>query len=291
MDLTGFDNERPRLTAIATRILDSTVDADDVVQQARLRFSTATNVEDARRWLTTVVTRLCIDQLRKRHTRDTAERVAPVDSVVIDPEADVLLAERIGAAMQIVLDTLAPTERAAFVLHDLFGYSFDEVGAILGRSETGVRQLASRARRKVQGVGEPTDERTARVENRRVVDAFLTAARGGELATLLSLLAPGVTMRADLVGQQMGTNACYDGATAVAERFNGAKGGAPVEVDGELAAAWIAAGEVKVAFLFHVVSGQIHEIELIADPEVLATLNITRTRRTKGSNPDEIDDV
>lgn len=283
MDLTVFEAERSRLTAIATRILDSTVDADDVVQQARIRFSTATDIDDTPAWLTTVVTRLCLDQLRKRRTRDTAEGVASVDSVVIDPEADVLLAERIDGAMQIVLDTLAPAERAAFVLHDLFGYSFDEISAILGRSGTAVRQLASRARRKVRGVGEPTAEQTARVETRRVVAAFLAAARGGELATLLSLLAPDVTMRADLVGQQVGTNARYDGAMAVAERFNGTKGAAPVEVDGELAAAWIAAGEVKVAFLFHVASGQIYEVELIADPEVLSTLAIARTRWTKGN--------
>lgn len=281
MDLTAFDAERSRLTAIATRILDSTVDADDVVQNARIRFSTAVGIEDTPAWLTTVVTRLCLDQLRKRRTRESAETVAPMESPVVDPEADALLAERIGGAMQIVLDTLAPTERAAFVLRDIFGFSFGEISAILGRSGTAVRQLASRARRKVQGVAEPTAEQAARIENRHVVDAFLIAARGGELTTLLSLLAPDVTMRVDLVGQQMGTNALFLGATAVAERFNGARGAAPVEIDGELAAAWIAAGDVKVAFVFHVASGQIHEVELIADPEVLSTLVITRTRTAK----------
>lgn len=286
MDLTVFEAERSRLTAIAARILDSTVDADDVVQYARIRFSTAVDIEDAPAWLTTVVTRLCLDQLRKRRTRESAETLAPLESPVIDPEADALLAERIGGAVQIVLDTLAPTERAAFVLHDIFGFSFGEISAILGRSGTAVRQLASRARRKVQGVAEPAAEQTGRLENRRVVDAFLTAARGGELTTLLSLLAPDVTMRADLVGQQMGTNALFLGATAVAERFNGARGAAPVEIDGELAAAWIAAGDVKVAFVFHVASGQIHEVELIADPEVLSTLVITRTRTAKGNDPE-----
>jgi RNA polymerase sigma factor (sigma-70 family) len=291
MDLTTFETQRSRLTAIATRILDSTVDADDVVQQARIRFSTALDVEDAPAWLTTVVTRLCIDQLRKRHTRSNAETIASVEPEAVDPEHDALLAEQIGGAMQIVLDTLAPAERAAFVLHDIFGYSFPEISAILGRSGTAVRQLASRARRKVQGVPEPVAEQTARAESRRVIEAFLTAARGGELTTLLSLLAPDVTMRADLVGQRMGTNATYDGATAVAERFNGAKGAAPVDVDGELAAAWIASGEVKVAFLFHVMDGRINEVELIADPEILSTLTFTRIRKTKGDAPDEIDDL
>jgi Sigma-70, region 4 len=183
--------------------------------------------------------------------------------------------------MQVVLDTLAPAERAAFVLHDLFGYSFVEISTILGRSGTAVRQLASRARRKVQGNPEPATEHAVRVESRKVVDAFLTAARGGDLTTLLSLLAPDVTMRADLVAQQMGTAALYDGAMAVAERMNGAKGAAPVEVDGDLAATWIAAGEVKVAFLFHVEVGRISEVELMADPEVLATLAVARVRTSR----------
>ena len=278
MDPAAFEAERSRLIAIATRILDSTVDADDVVQEARLRYSTAVDLEDVPAWLTTVTTRLCLDQLRKRRTRSDAESVAPSSTAVIDPEADALLADRVGGAMQIVLDALAPAERAAFVLHDIFGYSFDEISAILGRSGTAARQLGSRARRKVQGLAEPAAEQAARAESRRVIDAFLTAARGGELTTLLSLLAPDAIMRADLVAQRMGTDACYDGATAVAERLNGAKGAAPVEIDGELAAAWIAAGEVKVAFVFHVKAGQIHEVELIADPEVLATVEITRSR-------------
>jgi RNA polymerase sigma factor (sigma-70 family) len=290
MDPSSFEAERSRLIAIATRILDSTVDADDVVQQARIRHASASDIVDVPAWLTTVVTRLCLDQLRKRRTRDRTETDAPVEPAVVDPEADTVLAEQIGGAMQIVLDTLAPAERAAFVLHDIFGYSFDEIGAILGRSGTAVRQLASRARRKVQGGAETPAELAARAESRRVVDAFLTAARGGDLATLLSLLAPGVVMRADLVGQQMGTAASYDGAAAVAERFNGARGAAPVDVDGERAAAWIAAGEVKVAFLFHVEAGHIHEVELIADPDVLTTFDVSRVRTTKGV-PDEDDDV
>ena len=132
-DVTDFDAERPRLTAIASRILGSPADADDVLQEAWLRLSRTDGVDDLPAWLTTVVTRLCLDHLRKRRTRSGAEAEAPADPGSVDPEADVLLAERIGGAMQVVLDTLAPAERAAFVLHDVFGYPFDEISAILGR--------------------------------------------------------------------------------------------------------------------------------------------------------------
>ncbi|HEY5336405.1 MAG TPA: sigma-70 family RNA polymerase sigma factor [Mycobacteriales bacterium] len=281
MDVTAFEAERPRLTAVAARILGSNAEADDVVQEAWLRFSTADGVDDLPAWLTTVVTRLCLDHLRRDRTRSQAETA--VDPAVVagapgDPEADALLAERVGEAMQVVLDTLAPAERAAFVLHDLFGYPFDEISDALGRSGTAVRQLASRARRKVQGLPEPANERAARAESRRVVDAFLTAARGGDLTTVLSLLAPGVVLRADLAGQEMGAPATYDGADAVAARFDGARGAVPVLIDGDPGAAWILRGAVKVVFAFHVEAGLVRDIELIADPEILATLDVTRRR-------------
>lgn len=279
MDVTDFDAERPRLTAISIRILGSEADAEDVLQEAWLRLSRADGVDDLPAWLTTVVTRLCLDYLRKRRTRSDAE--APADRAPVDPEADVLLAERVGGAMQVVLDALAPAERAAFVLHDVFGYPFDDVSAVLGRSGTAVRQLASRARRKVQGAPEPGPAAAARAESRRVVDAFLAAARGGDLATLLLLLAPDAVMRADLVGQRMGTDPLYDGAAAVAARFNGSRGVAPVSVDGEPGGAWILAGAVKVTFAFHVETGRVREIELIADPDVLATLEVVRLRRSR----------
>jgi RNA polymerase sigma factor (sigma-70 family) len=275
MDVPDFDAERPRLTAIASRILGSEADADDVVQEAWLRLRRTDDVDDLPAWLTTVVTRLCLDHLRKRATRSGVEAEAPADSAPVDAEADALLADRVSGAMQVVLDTLAPAERAAFVLHDVFGYPFAEISAVLGRSGTAVRQLASRARRKVEGAPEPV---AARAESRRVVGAFLAAARGGDLATLLSLLAPEVVMRADLVGQQIGTDQVYDGAAAVATRFNGARGAAPVTIDGDPGAAWIQAGAVKVAFAFHVEAGLVREIELIADPDVLATMDVVRSR-------------
>ena len=289
MTVSQFEHERPRLTAVAARILGSSAEADDVVQEAWLRLARTDDVDDLPAWLTTVVTRLCLDRLRQRRTRSEAEAVAPADAAAADPEADAVLAERVSGAMQVVLDTLAPAERAAFVLHDVFGYPFDEISTALGRSSTATRQLASRARRKVQGAPEPALERAARAESRRVVDAFVTAARGGELATLLTLLAPDVVMRADPVGQQMGTEALYDGPDAVAARFNGSRGAAPVALDGDPGAAWIMDRTVKVAFAFHIEGGQVREIELIADPEVLSTIEVTRhpsaRRRREGRGP------
>ena len=282
MDLaTVYEAERSRLTAIATRILGSEHDANDVIQEAWLRVSRSDTdeIDEMPAWLTRVVTRLCLDHLRKRATRADAEAKAPAESSPIDPVDDSLIAEQIGGAMHVVMDTLAPAERVAFVLHDVFGYPFDDISALLGRSDTAVRQLASRARRKLHDAEEPDDVRAARDEHQRVVDAFLAAARGGRLADMLSLLAPDAVMRVDRTAVQMGTEPVYDGAAAVAHRFNGAKGASPVTIDGELGAAWIAASEVKVAFVFHVDGGLVREVELLADPEILATLTVTRRRR------------
>ena len=148
-NVTKLKAERSRLTAITSRILDSVTDADDVLQEAWLRLSRTEDIDDVPAWLTTVVTRLCLDTLRKRRTRSEARE--PADYATIDPEAEALLAEQLGGAMQVVIEALEPAERAALVLHDVFGYPFDDISAVLGRSNTAVRQLASRARRKVQG--------------------------------------------------------------------------------------------------------------------------------------------
>ncbi|HET6509996.1 MAG TPA: sigma-70 family RNA polymerase sigma factor [Baekduia sp.] len=279
-NLTDFEAERPRLRAIATRILGSSADADDVVQEAWLRLSTTAGVEDLPAWLTTVTTRLCLDHLRKRGTRAdveakvSAEAAAGAESQA-GPEADMLIAERVGGAMQVVLDALAPAERAAFVLHDVFGYPFEDISVVLGRSGAAVRQLASRARRKVQGIPEPEVEIAARAESRAVVEAFLAASHGGELPSLLALLAPDAIMRADALGQGLGAESEYAGAAAIAARFDGARGAAPVTVDGERAGAWITGGgNVKVVFCFQVRDGLVREIELIADPDVIAMMDV-----------------
>lgn len=277
----AFETERSRLTAIAGRILGSRHDADDVVQEAWLRLarSDTDDIDSLPAWLTRVVTRLCLDHLRKSSTRTGIESQAPASSPAGDPAQDSVLADQVGSAMHVVMNSLAPTERVAFVLHDVFGYPFEDIGALMGRSGTATRKLASRARHKLQDAPETMDEKTASDEHRRVVDAFLTAARSGELGAMLSLLAPDAVMRADSVGIEMGTEPLYDGAAAVAERFNGSKGAVPVTLDGDLGAAWIAASDVKVAFVFHVEAGLVHEVELLADPEILATLTVERVRR------------
>ncbi|MEO6571149.1 MAG: sigma-70 family RNA polymerase sigma factor [Ilumatobacteraceae bacterium] len=272
MDPDVFEAERDRLALLASRVLGSNADVDDVLQQARLRLAASAGVDDPPAWLTTVVTRLCLDQLRRVNTRSRFEAEAALARTRLESDADERTADQVGAAMQSVLDTLAPAERAAFVLHDVFGYRFDEIATILGRSDTAVRQLGSRARRKLHG----QPETPPRAESRRVVEAFLSAARGGDLNGLLSLLAPDAVMRADLVGQELGSEGVYDGAASVAERMNGAKGALPVSIDGEPGAAWIAAGTVKVAFIIHADGSVVNEIELIADPAVLATLDIRR---------------
>lgn len=284
-DASAFEAERSRLTAVATRILGSWTEADDVMQEAWLRLSGTEGVEDLSAWLTTVVTRLCLDHLRKRGTGAGATTPA-AESVLaspagpgIDPEADALLAERVGEALQVVVDALSPVERVALVLHDVFGYRFEEIGAALGRSVPAVRQLASRARRKVQDSPEPAHERAARIAGRHVVQAFLDAAHGGDLTALLSLIAPDAVMSADGHAQKLGTQSRYDGPDAVAARFNGSRGALPVSIDGEPGAAWIHRGRVTVVFVFHVRAGLVGEIELIADPEVLAGLIVTRTTR------------
>lgn len=278
MQAAGFEAERSRLVAIATRILGSGSDAQDVVQEAWLRLAVTDDVEDLPAWLTTVTTRLCLDHLRKRRTRtsfeaEAAEFIAGTTETT-DPEADALLAEQVGGAMQIVFDALAPAERAALVLHDVFGYPFDDIGAMLGRSSTAVRQLASRARRKVQGAPELPAERAARTQGRAVTEAFLDAAHNGQVMDLLRLLAPDAVMHVDAQGQRMGAQPGYDGAEAVAGRFDGAQGARPATIDGDPGGAWIVGGDVRVAFVFHVGDGVIREIELIADPEVLATLEV-----------------
>jgi RNA polymerase sigma factor (sigma-70 family) len=279
MNASAFEAQRPRLVAIATRILGSAADAQDVVQEAWLRLAAATDVEDPPAWLTTVTTRLCLDFLRRRQTRATAESAAEpdLDTAGADPEADVLIAEQVGSAMQVILDTLAPAERAAFVLHDVFGYPFEDVSAVLGRSGTAVRQLASRARRKVRGAPEPAIDESAQERNRVAVRAFLDAAHNGEMTSLLTVLAPDAVMHVDSAGRRLGAEAGYHGAAAIAARFQGAQGARSATIDGEAGAAWLVGGRVRVAFAFYVEAGIIREIELIADPGVLATMHVDAT--------------
>jgi len=280
----NFEEERPRLRALATRMLGSAAEADDAVQEAWLRLARtdAGAIGNLPAWLTTVVSRICLDLLRARGTR----REAPLEAGATeasgeeyaggDPAREAELGDAVGAALLVVLDTLSPAERLAFVLHDLFGMPFEEVGAVLGRSTAAVRQLASRGRRRVR---EPERLPEAdRARQRRVVEAFLSASREGDLGGLLELLDPQAVVRSDTVAAAMGSPALVEGREATAEFFNGrARAARLVGIDGYAGAAWSLRGELKVAFGFTLTdAGRIAEIELVADPDVLAALDVSR---------------
>jgi RNA polymerase sigma factor (sigma-70 family) len=282
-----FEDSRPHLAAVAFRMLGSRAEADDAVQEAWLRLarSDVDGVDNLRGWLTTVVARVCLDMLRSRSSRREEpltddERVAPDPG----PEGEAVMADSVGAALLLVLDTLAPAERLAFVLHDLFAVPFDEIGAIVGRSPAAARQLASRARRRVQGTGEGSaaepgatvGEPDAAVARRReVVAAFLAASRGGDFDALLALLDPDAVARADAAAVAAGADAEVRGAPAVAGTFAGrAKAARLVLLDGEPGLVWSHRGEVRMAFAFTVLDDHVADIELIADPARLAAIGV-----------------
>jgi RNA polymerase sigma-70 factor (ECF subfamily) len=280
----AFEDQRTHLRAVAYRMLGSVHEADDAVQEGWLRLSRTdvSQVENLAAWLTTVVSRICLDHLRSRgNRREDAlpEHDADVDlaDADADPAHDAVLADQVGTALQVVLDTLAPAERLAFVLHDLFAVPFDEVGSVMGRSSAAVRQLASRGRRRVQS---DDDERTTAPEERRtqreVVEAFLVASREGDLQGLLDVLDPHAVARADATAVEMGARPMVTGGDAVAQNFRGrAVAARIVDLDGYAGMAWTPEGRLKVAFGFVVTDGRISEIELIADPDVLATLDVS----------------
>ncbi|MCO7218864.1 sigma-70 family RNA polymerase sigma factor [Klenkia sp. PcliD-1-E] len=274
----GFEAERPRLVALAARVLGDRAEAEDVVQQAWLRLDrTDADVDDLPAWLTTVTTRLCLDRLKARVP-------VPVEDVELpgaapDPADDVVLADTVGVALQVVLDRLPPRERVAFVLHDSFGYAFDTVAAVLGTTPAAARKLASRARARI---GQPAPE--DRLADWEVVDAFMAAARGGDLARLLELLAPGAGVTADAAALQAGTPERIEGRDAVAAFFDGSAHAAlPVLVDDRPGYAWYHRGEVKVVFDFTVVDGQVTAIVFRAEPDVLAS--VQRRSVTPGAPP------
>jgi RNA polymerase sigma factor (sigma-70 family) len=226
-----FELRRPRLRAVAYRMLGSAAEAEDAVQEAWLRLDRARagSIDNLEAWLVTVVGRVCLDMLRSRASRREVPLASPLDHPVRGPVRgpldEVELADSVGLALVVVLDTLTPTERIAFVLHDLFGVSFEEIAAIVGRSPAAARQLASRARRRVHGSAEPTTG-----ASRELVDAFLRAARGGEVETLLTLLDPDVRFRG---GAQE-----INGAAGVARFFAGRAASArPALIDGSLGVA------------------------------------------------------
>jgi len=278
-----FEEHRAYLEAVAYRMLGSLSEAEDAVQDSwfRLNRSETNKVENMRGWLTTVVARVCLDMLRTRRARREdlvgAELPEPIVTLPANgPEDETLLADSVGLALLVVLDTLTPAERLAFVLHDMFGMPFEEVAPIVERSPAATRQLASRARRRVRGATPVPDPDLTR--QREVVDAFLAAARNGDFDALVEVLDPDVVFRADRGRIAVsGAPSTVNGATAVAEqvlarapRF--ASFARPAVVNGSAGLIVIPRDRPIAVIGFTVARGRIVEIDLVADPDKLTTL-------------------
>ncbi len=283
-----FDVERPRLVRIAAGILGDRHEAEDVVQAAwlRLQGAAASEIRSLPGWLTTVTTRLCLDRLRAR-VPEPVDLTASMDLTAygdepwasgsgLDPLEEVTLAESVGVALNVVLESLSPSERVAFILHDTFGVEFATVARVLDSSPTAARKLASRARAKIGvrlPVGPPADW--------EVVDAFLEAAKGGDFARLLHLLAPDVVVTADPAAIAAGTPARLEGRDAVAAMFDGGASAAlPVFLGARPGAAWFDKGSARVVFDFTVHDGRVAGIVFRAAPEAIAAV-----ARRRGAEP------
>ena len=276
-----FEAERTHLRAVAYRMLGSLTEAEDAVQESWLHLSRSdtSGVENMGGWLTTVVARICLDMLRSRTSRREEPLEASVPEPItsreggIDPEQEALLADSVGLALLVVLDTLNPAERLAFVLHDIFAMPFDEIAPIVERSPTAARQLASRARRRVRGGATEPDADLTR--SREVVDAFLAASREGSFDALLAVLDPDVVLRADRAAVHAGASREVRGAPAVAGTFSGrARFAQPALVDGAVGAVWAPGGRPRVVFGFTITRGKIVELDLVADPAHLSQLDL-----------------
>jgi RNA polymerase sigma-70 factor (ECF subfamily) len=273
-----FESRRPQLRAVAYRMLGSLTEADDAVQDAWVRVSRAgaDQVENLNGWLTTVVARVCLNMLRARNVRRAEPLDARLPDPVIspegtsDPESEALLADSVGLALQVLIDTLAPAERLAFVLHDLFDLPFDEIAPMVGRTPEATRQLASRARRRIKGADSPAPSGSAS-DQRAVVDAFFAAARAGDFEGLVRLLHPDVVLRADFGPGRPDRSALVRGALAVAGQARaGARPGTvihPVRVNGSPGAVITARGRPFTVLAFTVVDGRIVEIDAFGDPQ------------------------
>jgi RNA polymerase sigma factor (sigma-70 family) len=274
-----FEENRGRLRAIAYRILGSASDADDAVQEAWLRFSRAdtSGVDNLGSWLTTVVSRVCLNMLQAQRSRPqpTADPDLPEQVAVSgesDPEYEALLGDSIGLALLVVLDTLTPAERVAFVLHDVFAIPFDQIAPIVDRSPEATRKLASRARARVQRPETTTQADSLRQST--LVDAFLAAARNGDFEALLALLDPDIVLRADQEAVRLGAAKETRGAEQVAAFSRFARGAKRALLDGEAAAVWMPGGKLRVVYDFTTSGGKITAIDLIADPDRLPDLDL-----------------
>ncbi len=272
-----FEASRSRLRAMAYRMLGSLSDADDAVQEAWIRAARAdaSAVDNLEGWFTTIVARVCLDMLRSRKSR-REEPLDLQDATVAGPEAEAMLADSVGLALLVVLDTLPPAERVAFVLHDTFGLPFSQIAAITGRSPAAARQLASRARRRVQGTASVPRPRLAR--QREVADAFLAASRGGDLNALLAVLDPEVVLHADAAAVPSGAPRMLRGAAAVARGARAASGRSQYSrvalVNGTPGIVMAPHGRLRVVLAFTIGDRTISRIDVIADPARLEKLHL-----------------
>ncbi|QND48050.1 sigma-70 family RNA polymerase sigma factor [Rhizobium lusitanum] len=279
-----FEANRPHLRAVAYRMLGSRTEAEDAVQEAWLRLSRSdvSEIDNLGGWLTTVTARICLDWLRSRKSRREEPLTIRVPEPVVtheagngtDPEQDALLADSVGLALLVVLEKLAPAERLAFVLHDMFDMAFDDIAPIVGRSTVATRQLASRARRRVQGV--PATAEIDLSRQHHLVNAFFVASRNGDMTALLTALDPDVVFRADAVATRMGALAEIRGNSAVAETFRGRAQGARLAViNGAVGAVVILGGQLRIALRLTMAGdGRIMGIDAMADPKQLRKLEV-----------------
>jgi RNA polymerase sigma factor (sigma-70 family) len=271
-----FEANRARLRAVAYRMLGSRSEVDDAVQETWLRLSRSDTsaVENLGGWLTTVIARVCLDMLRSRKSRREEQMGPHVPEPVADDASgrDAEMADSVGAALLVVLETLAPAERLAFVLHDMFAVPFEEIAPIVGRTPAAARQLASRARRRVQGAPPPDTDLS---RQRKIVEAFLAASRDGDFEGLLAVLDPDVVFRADQAAQRLGSLAEIRGAAAVAETFKGrAQAAKPAFVDGALGVAVIFGGKLRIALRLTFSGDRISAVEVVADAGRIAGFDV-----------------
>jgi RNA polymerase sigma factor (sigma-70 family) len=278
-----FEEHRTYLRAVAYRMLGSVSEADDAVQETWLRLSRSdtSEVENLGGWLTTVLARVCLDMLRSRKSRREESLGARVPEPIAgradgaDPEQEALLSDSVGLALLVVLETLTPAERLAFVLHDMFAVPFDEIAPIVGRSPDAARQLASRARRRVRGAD--TSNEPDHTRQREVVDAFLAAARDGDFDALVAVLDPDVVLRSDRAALPAGVPREVHGAPAVARRalVGRARAARPALVDGAVGVVVAPRGRLLMVLDFKIRDGKIVEIDAVADPERLNQLDLS----------------
>lgn len=284
---TRFEADRPRLQSVAYRMLGSVTEAEDAIQETWLRLSRsdAHSIENLSGWLTTVLSRVCLGVLRSRrtHPEEPIEERHEPEPVMAGPEEEAILADTMGPALLFVLEALNPSERLAFVLHDLFAVPFEDIAQIVDRSPAAARQLASRARRRVQGNSEahPRDAR----RQHEVVEAFLAASRRGDFDALVGLLDPDAVLRADRAAVKAATVNRAKGAPLLAPEVRGgpavanalagrAQAAQLALIDGSPGAVWAPGGRPRAIFAFRVIGDTIAEIEIVTDPSTVAALPV-----------------